>query len=195
MNDPAEPRLDAPGAGLPAFERWISALAVRGLSRYASRDGTTRLFVAEAEKALDLARGLPAAEASRPVLIRRVRGMEDSSRNWSVFMALEHLAIVNAAIATLILRLCIGRETTGAVRIEDVKPRREAGPEQIAELEAVIARYGEVVAEHGDLRTAKRYPHPWFGPLTARQWHALSAMHNRIHRIQIERIIQTLRGR
>jgi hypothetical protein len=52
-----------------------------------------------------------------------------------------------------------------------------------------VAHYGHCVAELDDLRTRTRHVHPWFGALSARQWHALAALHNRIHRTQIERIL------
>jgi hypothetical protein len=35
--------------------------------------------------------------------------------------------------------------------------------------------------------------HPWFGPLSAFQWLCLSATHMRIHRQQIERILEVSR--
>jgi hypothetical protein len=192
MNEPTRLPLAAPGAGLPAVERWTAGIGIKALARFASRDEITRRFTEEGERAVGLARGMAADDGRRRMLIPRVAGMEDSSRDWSVYMTLEHLVIVNTGIAALIQRLCAGRETLKVVRIEEVKPHEEAGPEQADELEGLIARYGELVTSHGDLRTAKRHPHPWFGPLDALQWHALAAVHNGIHRRQIERIIERL---
>ena len=40
-----------------------------------------------------------------------------------------------------------------------------------------------------DLRTAQSHRHPWFGPLDAAGWHALTAFHTALHRRQIERIL------
>jgi len=48
------------------------------------------------------------------------------------------------------------------------------------------------VSAAGNLKTALRLPHPWFGPLDAAGWHALAAGHMAIHRVQIERILQGL---
>jgi len=192
VNDPPQPKLAAPGAGLPVLERWIAGIGIKLLARYASRDSITRRFTEEAERAIELARAIPEDEGRSRVLIPRMAWIEDSSRNWSVYMTLEHLVIVNTAVAGLIQRLCAGRETLQTVRVEDVKPHAEAGPEQANELEGLVARYGEIVTAHGDLRTAKRHPHPWFGPLSALQWHALAALHNRAHRNQIEQICRRL---
>jgi hypothetical protein len=48
------------------------------------------------------------------------------------------------------------------------------------------------VAGIADLKTALRFPHPWFGPLDAAAWHALSATHLGIHRDQIAEITRRL---
>jgi hypothetical protein len=194
MNHSTQPALAPPGAGIPMRERWISGIGIKLLARFATRDEITRRFTEEGERAVELARGLTEDKGRRRVLIPRIRGIEDSSRNWSVYMTLLHLVIINTAIAGLIQRLCAGRETLRSVRIEDAKPDEEAGPELADQLEALIARYGEIVTSHGDLRTAKRHPHPWFGALDALQWHALAALHARIHRKQIEQIIERLKG-
>ena len=192
MSHTDDDKLAAPGAGIPAAERWTAGFAIKAFARYASKEAMTRTFTREAERAIAIARSIPEQQGRRPVLIDRFPGIEGSSRNWSVFMALEHLILVNQAIAELVQRLSTGREIKRAVRIEEVKPHTDSGPEQADELENLIARYGEVIAGHGDLRTSKRHPHPWFGPLNARQWHALAAIHNRIHRIQIEHILKRL---
>jgi hypothetical protein len=193
MSGTAEPRLDAPGTGLPARERWIGNAGLRALAAYAAKDTITRIFAKEAARSVALAREIPEEQGRRRVLIGRFPGIEDSSRYWSVFMTLEHLVIANGIAMDLVQHLCIGWETDRRVDIRDLKPHQDAGPEQAQALEDLVVRYGEIVATHGDLRTAKRHPHPWFGPLDARQWHALAAMHNRIHRTQIERIFKALR--
>jgi hypothetical protein len=192
MIDSSKANLEPAGAGIPTLERWVAGIGVKALARFASRDQITGRFTDEAERAIELARGLAGDKGRRRALIPRIAGMEDSSRNWSVYMTLEHLVIVNTGIAGLIQRLCAGRETLRVVKIEEVKPHEEAGPEQAEELEGLIARYGEIVTAHGDLRTAKRHPHPWFGPLTALQWLDLAAVHNGIHRRQVEQIIKRL---
>ncbi len=194
MNERDETRLAQPGAGIPALERWVAGVGIKALARYASRDAITRRFTTDAQRAVELAREVPEEMGRRRVLIPRIAGMEDSSRDWSVYMTLEHLVIVSAGVSGLIRRLCAGREIPGSVRIQDVKPDAGAGSEQADALEDMVLRYGEEVAAHLDLRTAKRHPHPWFGPLNALQWHALAAVHNRIHRAQIEHILRRLRA-
>jgi hypothetical protein len=132
--------------------------------------------------------------AKTPVRIPRPRGIEDSSRNWSAAMVLEHLVIVNLGIAAVISALCSGDddEELAVVRIEEVKPSEDAGLEQIERLKKAAEIYAGTLRREGSLRTQARHPHPWFGPLDARRWHALAAVHMGLHRRQIERIVQRL---
>lgn len=70
-----------------------------------------------------------------------------------------------------------------------MKPSESAELEQIERLRKAVEIYGETVTQLGDLRTTTRHPHPWFGPLDARGWHALTAIHNGLPRRQIEMIV------
>lgn len=192
MSKPRASQLEPPGAGIPWAERTLIGTGIRTAARFVSKDRLTRLFRAEAERAIALARGLSEQQGREPVLIERFIGIEDSSRHWSVYMTLEHLVIVNTAIAAILPQLYSGRVVGTEVRIEEVKPVPEAGPEQIADLEALVARYVEIVDKLGNLRAGASLPHPWFGPLSAAQWHALATVHNSTHRRQIARIKRVL---
>src|SRR5262245_52115078 len=92
QEDP-QAQLQPPGAGLPAFELFVSRAGLRLLKLFVSREGASRWFRTEADRVLALARSLDPADATRRVLIPRLAGLEDSSRYWSVCMTLEHLCI------------------------------------------------------------------------------------------------------
>ncbi|MDD3450128.1 MAG: DinB family protein [Gammaproteobacteria bacterium] len=189
---PTEPQLQRPGAGLPPLELALSRAGLRLLRLALSDARATRLFFDEGRRVFEMARSTPLPLAGEPALIRRVPGMEDSSRNWSLYMVLDHLRRVNNGIARIIAALCAGEGVPGEVRIEDVKPDPDAMVEVLGSYEASVERY---------LQTARRiprsagrgtHPHPWFGPLDAHGWHCLAALHHRIHRRQIERIREQL---
>jgi hypothetical protein len=186
------PRLDPPGAGIPGPERWLIGAGVRAAANFLTKDRMTELFRAEAERAIALARDVDEEQGRRRVLVGRFFGIEGSSRHWSVYMTLEHLVIVNSAIAATLPRLFSGLEVTEPVRVEDFKPVPEAGPEQLEDLANVVERYTDMVDKLGNLRAGNRYPHPWFGELSAAQWHALAAVHNSVHRRQVQRILRAL---
>jgi hypothetical protein len=109
-------------------------------------------------------------------------------------MTLEHLRIVHESLAHLIGELV--REVTppGAASTAAVQPSADVGPEVLAAFEASCDAFASTVAASPSLNTRARYPHPWFGPLNAAGWHALAGMHMGIHRVQIARILNGLRG-
>ena len=132
-------------------------------------------------------------QGRQPVLIRRIRGIEDSSRHWSLYMTLDHLRIVNHGIAGIIRALT--RDETSeipATTIADVKPSPDAGPDQVQAFQETCGLYLSTIERIEDLNTQRRHPHPWFGPMNAFAWHGLAAGHMSIHRNQIVRILAGL---
>jgi hypothetical protein len=186
------PQLQPPGAGLPAFELFVLRTKFRLLAPFISRAGASRWFRVEADRIRALARALCAEDVARRVLITRLRGLEDSSRYWSVAMTLEHLVIVNTAIRKGIEALTAGIVPPRTASTAAVKPAPTAGPELIERFEAVAGEYLARVDALPELRSKVTYRHPWFGGLTALGWHRIAAIHQRLHRKQIERIIAGL---
>jgi hypothetical protein len=184
-----EPHLEAPGAGLPKLELWIARWLFHRRRKRATREEAAALFQAEHDKIQDLVRDLPPEAASRRVLIPRPRGLEDSSRYWSVFMVLDHLRIVNHGITEAIRLLASGQTPGRPASTAAVKPSPKAGPEASAAFERSCENLERCVSAISDLRTAKKYPHPWFGPLDVAGWHLLAGVHMGLHRRQIETIL------
>ena len=186
------PKLAAPGAGLPAPERAIARLMLGFRCRTGNRESFDAHFKSERAKIRKLI-ATPAPESlSRRVLIARPRGLEDSSRDWSVLMTLDHLRIVNAAFAGIIASLANGKEPEGQASTAAVKPDPAVTIEVIAEYESGCDALLEKVAGVPELKTKARYRHPWFWKMNAHEWHALAGGHMGIHRVQIERIIAGL---
>jgi hypothetical protein len=192
MNSAAEPSLDAPGAGLPWLERTVLNVGLRLYAAVMPKPRVLASFATHAKAAIADVEDLSEEAARRRVLIARQPGIEDSTRFWSPFMVLEHMAIVGEGVAGLVLALDKGRDPGREVRIQDVKPSPEVGPEAIERLRGVVARYARLVGRLGELRGPASHPHPWFGPLNARQWLSLAAVHNGVHRRQLRAIIRAL---
>lgn len=186
MND--ETVLAPPGAGLPALELWVSRIGFGLLRTILSRRHLDDWLCAETCKVLAIAGGLSSTQMKRQVLIPRLTGLEDSSRNWSAAMVLQHLVIVDAGIGELLGVLDQNQDFGREVRIADVKPAPEAGEEQLPLLESAHKAYTGCVAAVVNLHTARRHAHPWFGRLDGHGWHALAAVHTMIHRRQLEAI-------
>lgn len=186
------PVLAPPGAGLPAFERVIGGAVFALRRRFGSKKGFTAQFRNERETIARLVGAGGETALRRRVLIPRLRGLEDSSRFWSVYMTLDHLRIVNNDITRVIADLARGRAPEGKVSTAAVKPTPDTGPEVVAAYEASCESFLALIGSHPSLSTSVRYAHPWFGPLDAAGWHAMAAVHMGIHRAQIARILANL---
>jgi hypothetical protein len=192
MNSVLEPKLAPPGAGLPKIELFIARAIFSLLSRRATREGVNALVQKERSTIRALVRSVDADAASRRVLIPRLRGMEDSSRYWSVWMTLDHLCLVHKMVNRVIDSLAKNNLPAGKVSTANVKPSPAVTEAVVAEYEKSCDDLLSTVAAAPNLNTAMRHEHPWFGPLDAARWHVLAAGHLRLHRGQIERIIQGL---
>ena len=190
MTSPSNPPLAAPGAGLPRMELAV-ARALFALRRWTgSREGFTRQFDKERTRIRRLVEKCDEAQLARRVLIRRLVGLEDSSRFWSVLMTLDHLRIVNTAIDDGVKKLTCGELPSGTASTAAVKPAEDVTVSVIGDYEMSCNSLLETIAAAGDLRTPLRYAHPWFGPLDSMGWYAIASMHIGIHRAQIERIMR-----
>jgi len=105
-------------------------------------------------------------------------------------MTLDHLRITNLAFAGVIRSLTHGRVPEGEASTAAVKPDPLVSSTVDEEYEKSCDLLLSVITNTGDLDTALRYSHPWFGPLNAFEWLALAAMHLGIHRAQIAAILK-----
>ncbi len=182
--------LQKPGAGLP----WWELAVARVLFRTKCRFGHASRFVAEFQRECLLIAALlenrEENELRMPVLIRRLRGLEDSSRNWSAWMTLEHLRIVHEAMAGVLRALAAGQRPPGQASTAAVKPGRELDASVRQKFEQSCDDLMACVAAISEFRTTITYPHPWFGEMDAHAWLALAAGHMGIHRRQLQAIFR-----
>ena len=190
---PDAPKLAAPGAGLPAYELAIARALFALRAWTLDRNRVDTLLLGEQALVADLVRSCPAGRLDERVLIPRPRGLEDSSRHWSVLMTLEHLRIVNLACAALVRDLSRGIVPAGKASTADVKPSPDVTEAVIGDYEASCREVLAAAERAHDLDDPARFPHPWFGPMSARRWHLLAAVHMGLHRRQIESIIRVLK--
>lgn len=183
-----EPRLAPPGAGLRWLELRLARLGFRFLNHRATPAATTDRLKRERDAILALVRGISPEEGTHRVLIPRLPGLEDSSRFWSVFMTLDHLRIVNDAVAETITLLSAGRVPDLPASTAAVKPSPAADASVMAAFARSCAALRHAAKASPDLRTAARFAHPWFGPLDAAGWFFMAAFHLGLHRKQIQRI-------
>jgi hypothetical protein len=191
------PKLQAPGAGLPLPQR----LAIRlwygpVVSRRASFADSRLSYESLVGKIIGVVSAIPPELRSIKVLVAPMIGLEDSSRFWSAHGVLEHLLIVGHAMEAVILSLGAGRIPPGVADTAKVKPAQAEG-DWLAEFSAyapsLAAKLDEKLAAPGmDADSAVEFRHPWFGPMTLRQWYWLLANHQGVHYQQLKGIREGL---
>jgi len=188
--------LQRPGAGLPTVERQLLDLALKAGGLVMSDNLALKLFRRESNLLCRFAEGDESYDPFQQLVIPRVIGIEDSSRNWSVMMVLEHLCLANRDMLTATKALSEGIVPRGEVDIALYKPSPDIGFEVLDQYRILCDEYcltiERLIETRGRLQTAARFRHPWFGPLNAHQWHSLAAFHQWIHRRQAQKIIAML---
>jgi hypothetical protein len=179
------PKLQPPGKGLPKIELFLARLLVGWKARQTERAEAAANFEFEKAEILRLVRNIDPNSGAKQVLIKRLRGLEDSSRFWSIYMTIDHLRIVNEGTADLIVTLANGERPKRVVSTADVKPSAAAERSSVQEFERVCNRFQETVQSIANLKTNLTWPHPWFGELNAERWHFFAGFHMSLHRQQI----------
>jgi hypothetical protein len=183
------PVLAPPGAGLPVPELWVARLGFMFARWGYNREAATDAFIRERQRIGELVANCPPNVASQRILIPRLRGLEDSSRHWSVWMTLDHLKITNKAFADIIRRLAQNVLPEREASTVAVKPSTEVSFEVIHAYEESCSELLNILSENANLATKLKFAHPWFGPMNAESWHLLAGVHMGIHRKQIEAIL------
>ncbi len=119
--------------------------------------------------------------------IRRLPGLEGISCDWSAAMVMEHLYLVGSDVEAVLQALTTGRGTPPTISVARVKPTRnecEAFTRCLQHLDAFIC-WAEGFSA---VQSVRRWPHPWFGPLSAQGWLRFYYFHLYLHRRQLEQI-------
>lgn len=197
MNNTSEPKLQAPGAGLPfpqrmALKFWFGPI----VSKRTPREKARTNYEALVQKLIREVSKISPDSRKKKILVKPLRGLEDSSRYWSLNDLLEHLLIVSRATEAAILSLSAGKVPTGKADVAAVKPhglQQDLLQEFAAYAPTLIQKLDEQLSKPGmDFSSPLQYTHPWFGPFTARQWYWLLGAHLGIHYTQAKEIIKQL---
>ncbi len=188
---PPPPKLAKPGAGLPFFEWMISRYFLLPRAyRKMTWENADAVFQKQGRILVELTQNISAGQLQKPVLIDRVPGIEDSSRYWSPGMVLEHLIIVGSSMMRGIVELSRGIVPAIKPDVAAVKPTGAYGAGAVGVFQSFLAQYADTVnREVADRNSRATLSHPWFGDMNAHQWHCLAALHQAIHRKQMQRIL------
>ncbi|MEO0447477.1 MAG: DinB family protein [Verrucomicrobiota bacterium] len=188
------PTLAPPGAGLPKAEAFlVRHLIFPVLRLQLSRQKSDDLFRKSGDEILTLVAPLDLEQLQSPVLIKRLPGMEDSSRFWSVEQTLEHIQIAAGGILFIIRQLELGRPLDLIVRTEDLKPSGGLGLDRVRAFREFREEIPQTLSRYSFASPATHF-HPWFGDLRSLDWFRLMAFHQNLHRKQIRLILRGLKG-
>jgi len=194
-----KPKLQPPGAGLPFPQRILLRYFVGPVvSKRVPLPECRKKYELITKKIIDQISKVPLEQRKVRILVDPIRGLEDSSRFWSLNEVLEHLLIVSKGIEAIILTLASGKTLDHVVDIAQVKPSKaeqDSLNEFMEYAPDLMKRIDEKVSHPKmDIGTQLSHRHPWFGNITARQWYWLLSGHQGIHYAQVKGIIQGLRN-
>lgn len=190
------PVLDKPGAGVPTFERLFYKYYVGPyIAARSDWDKNWDTFDRINRKTIALADNLSDEKLTTRILVPRLRGIEDSSRYWSVAMTLEHLVIVGTGITSIVKSL--GNNIVPPIKVNtaSVKPKGAHAPRTDMNDFHQFAGSARMVIEGATRLPISRMhtlDHPWFGPFDALQWQWMLGVHGVIHYRQIKAIVAQL---
>lgn len=198
MTQQEEPKLAPPGAGLPLLEGLYARYIMypKGMKGF-SWQGSLDRFATETARIKSLAGPLADDDFFAQKLIDRLRGLEDSSRYWSVAMVLEHLVMTMRGMTQVAEMLASGKNSNASASTAAVKPRggRALSKEQL--LSSFAAAADEAVRRLSPLAdtasSAEKFAHPFFGPIPAKGWVWTLGVHQALHRKQVEEILKQLK--
>jgi hypothetical protein len=159
------------------------------------RPGKTprQVFQSEGQRLLALAERLPHEFLTKRVPAATPWAIEAGPREWSVGMVLAHLVDSGSAFAECIRELGQGKEPAAPGDFTTIHPRGGDPLRIVDEYRRLLQEYARAAAWDFARRGAGlTHPHPYFGQLTAHGWLCLAALHQAVHRRQVERIIPQL---
>ncbi len=189
--------LQLPGAGLPFLENAVLNVYFKTSTAIKSDKMALGQFQRESDRLLRIAdEDDESYDVFQQMQIPRLMGIEDSSRNWSVLMILDHLCQTNKDMLQIIKALTDGIVPRGEIDISLYKPSLEVGFDVIERYRDLRAEYlntiEHLIKSDRKTRTTFRYTHPWFGSLDAHQWHCLAGMHQALHRRHAQKLVAML---
>lgn len=187
------PKLQPPGAGLPHTELLAARVIVGVQYLFTSQERSHRRFLRETQEILALVEEVDPVLASRRVLINRLRGLEDSSRWWSLYMTVDHLRIVNQSTLGVIRSLRSGKRPPFQASTAAVKPRDDIDGSVVPHFKAVCEELAGSFDPEADSQSKTTFAHPWFGERNAAEWRYFAAFHMGLHKKQMKKILEQLR--
>ena len=181
---------------LPRFERSALNGILSTSSTFLSERNLLRLFRWETRKLDRLLEADESYDVFQVIKIPRVIGVSESNRNWSVLMVLDHLCLVIEDCRKAIASLVDGVEPRGEIDLSLYAPNTDVGFDVLGRFEHLTKGFcldiQTAIKREGAFAGPTRFSHPCFGNMSAKNWLAFAALHQAIHRRQVQKIIVML---
>ena len=145
------------------------------------------------QKYLDLGKGLSYAQASQPVSVPEMLGVDSDMTGWSYYQLLEHNAIVNRIMSLNVKMLMTGEGKDILEQFNpktDVMPGDTVGSEQVENFQKSIDEHLQMVKHFAHLNSKDTRDHPLFGSFNAHKWHGMISFHLGVHFKQAQLIFK-----
>lgn len=175
--------------GIPWIERQVGKMLIRKWCKKHPPSETIYLVREQRDELASLI-SQAGANAIKRVTIKRLRGMEASSTDWSLAMVADHCARVNVGIANTVLKLVRNESIDRTVVIADFKPTADVEIELAVEsLDDSVTAIQDALEQTDAIMAANAtHAHPWFGELPAHVWACFPSFHQSVHLEQARRI-------
>lgn len=171
------------------YDRCWYWAGVKQFSLLTSKEHALKIFAREATRLIDLVDDVDVAQASEPVEVARLMGMEPASCQWSMLMILDHLDRFNRDMMRLIVALTDDHPLRGSFSDEDYQPDPDVDGSIVNQFESNAGDYLKLIQSKNHLKTRRVFSHSWLGPMNAHQWNAWAAAHMRTHRRHVMKIM------
>jgi len=187
-------KLKEPGCGLPTLEKFfIITFLVPSVKFVFTWESSLKCFNKEVKKIETIVRHIQKDNLQKRVLIDRIFGIEDNSRDFSVNMVLEHLVIVGNGMIDLIQTLSNEEEFTQEITIAGVKPHANS-TDTLEVFLTLVETYNAFIKSLPKRKSIMTKKHPWFVEFNNLEWSAFMFIHTWVHRRQIESIRSILKA-
>lgn len=181
---------------LPRIERSALNGLLSTSSMFLSENNLLRLFSRETRKLDRLLKDDESYDVFQVIKIPRVIGVSESNRSWSVLMVIDHLCLVIEDCRKAIVALSDRVEPRGEVDLSFYVPNEDVGADILDRFEHLTHCFCNdiktAIKREATFSGTARFLHPYFGNMNAKQWLAFAALHQAIHRRQVNKIIVML---
>ncbi len=185
--------LQATGVGLPKYEYlFIKYIFIPTVKKCTNFNILMNLFLSETKKLKRAIDSVSSDDLSKRVVIKKLIGLEDNSRDFSINMVFEHIFIVGSMIKEGLVFLNNNQNFDVEVSIKGVKPINNNN-DFVGDFFKFVDGYKAFYEQMPKVASKTTKAHPWFGELNSYEWHMFLFIHTFVHRRQVEAIAKSLK--